>query len=66
MISAPNDPHDRARYTSDSRDCVDIFYDGPGDKTVRPATGESLEMRHGRARANRAVGNNGRSIAARH
>jgi len=40
MISVPNDPSDRAAYSSDSRDCVDILIDGPGDRTVRPSTGE--------------------------
>ena len=40
MNSVPNGPSDRANHTSDSRDCVDIFYDGPGDTTVRPLTGE--------------------------
>ena len=43
MISVPNDPHDRAKYTSDSRDCVDLSYDGPGDSTRRPLTGEALK-----------------------
>jgi hypothetical protein len=50
MNSVPNGPSDRANYTSDSRDCVDIFYDGPGDKTRRPLTGEHRK----RAEAERA------------
>jgi hypothetical protein len=40
MISGPNGPPDQANYTSDSRDCIDIIVDGPGDNTRRPLTGE--------------------------
>ena len=43
MISVPNNPSGPAAYTSDSHDCVDIFYDGPGDTTVRLLTGEHLK-----------------------
>jgi hypothetical protein len=27
-----------------SLDCVDVWFDGPGDKTVRPLTGKLLEL----------------------
>jgi hypothetical protein len=43
MISVPNGPSDWAEYSSDSRGCVDIYYDGPGDCTVRPSSGELLK-----------------------
>ena len=34
-----------------SHDCVDVYYDGPGDTTVRPLTGKLLEL----AKAQRAL-----------
>lgn len=36
---------------STSHDCVDIYYDGPGDTSVRPLTGKLLEL----AKAQRAL-----------
>lgn len=39
------------RISSTSHDCVDVYYDGPGDTTVRPLTGKLLEL----AKAQRAL-----------
>lgn len=44
-MSHPNpesQPH-RHWHQSDSRDCIDLVIDQPGDNTVRPLTGKQLE-----------------------
>jgi hypothetical protein len=35
--------HENYRSPFSSHDCVDVYYDGPGDSTVRPLTGDRLK-----------------------